>query len=317
MRGMGRLMAVRRRLTASLLIAAIVTLGLGLFFGGRLAAQPTEVAVEDSPTTTTTAAPTSTAAPTTTTTTEAPTTTTEAPTTTTEAPTTTTEAPEPEPKPDQPKPDKPEQKPDEPEPKPEEPTEPEPEPDVTLRPGDSGPAVQMLQQRLFDLGYWLPGVDGEYGQGTSQAVMAFQKANGLGRDGIAGPITQGALADAGRPTGLTTDPGTVFEVDLQRQLLLIVQDGQVTWAINTSTGTTGWETPPGRFTITREIDGMRHAPLGDLWRPKYFNGGIAFHGSGSIPGYPASHGCARLSNAAIDWMWASGIAPIGTAVWVY
>ncbi|GMA85480.1 hypothetical protein GCM10025868_07300 [Angustibacter aerolatus] len=54
-----------------------------------------------------------------------------------------------------------------------------------------------------------------------------------------------------------------------------------------------------------------------LWRPKYFFQGWAFHGSNSIPGYPASHGCARLSNAAIDHLWSSGDAPAGRKVIVY
>jgi lipoprotein-anchoring transpeptidase ErfK/SrfK len=67
----------------------------------------------------------------------------------------------------------------------------------------------------------------------------------------------------------------------------------------------------------RQIDGVRHGPLGDLWRPKYFNGGIAIHGSPSIPPYPASHGCARLSNAAMNWIWATNKIPLKTKVWVY
>jgi lipoprotein-anchoring transpeptidase ErfK/SrfK len=41
------------------------------------------------------------------------------------------------------------------------------------------------------------------------------------------------------------------------------------------------------------------------------------HGSPSIPPHPASHGCARLSNAAIDFIWAANLMPIGTPVWVY
>ena len=41
------------------------------------------------------------------------------------------------------------------------------------------------------------------------------------------------------------------------------------------------------------------------------------HGSGSIPGQPASHGCARLSNAAIDFIWDFGLVPKGTPVSVY
>ncbi len=98
--------------------------------------------------------------------------------------------------------------------------------------------------------------------------------------------------------------------------MFIVRDGR-TLALNTSTGRPGWRTPPGRFAINRVIDGVRHADLGDLYRPRYFNGGIALHGASSIPGYAASHGCTRLSNAAVDMIWADGLAPVGTPVWVY
>jgi peptidoglycan hydrolase-like protein with peptidoglycan-binding domain len=179
---------------------------------------------------------------------------------------------------------------------------------------------------LVDLGYWLGSADGHYGQLTRQAVMAFQKAEGLGRDGVAGPVTQGRLAAAGRQAPRAG--GTGLEIDLERQILMVVQGGQVQWVINTSTGnnetytsSTGGSaqaiTPPGSYTINREIDGVREAPLGTLYRPKYFNGGIAVHGSGSIPAHPASHGCARVTNSAMDMLWSSGVAAMGTPVTVY
>jgi lipoprotein-anchoring transpeptidase ErfK/SrfK len=70
--------------------------------------------------------------------------------------------------------------------------------------------------------------------------------------------------------------------------------------------------------VSGQINGLDISPLGQLWRPKFFTGtGIAFHGSPSIPPYPASHGCVRMTNAAIDWIWANNIIPLGTAVWVY
>jgi hypothetical protein len=71
--------------------------------------------------------------------------------------------------------------------------------------------------------------------------------------------------------------------------------------------------------ITREIDGMREAERGQLWRPKYFDDsrGIAIHGSASVPNYPASAGCVRVTNAAMDFIWQAGLAPVGTTVWVY
>jgi peptidoglycan hydrolase-like protein with peptidoglycan-binding domain len=202
---------------------------------------------------------------------------------------------------------------------------PDPAADGTLRLGEEGDAVLALQQRLVELGYWMGEPDGNYGQLTRQAVMAFQKVEGLGRDGVAGPITQERLAAAGRPA---PRGGGGLEIDLARQVLFVVEGGRVTWAINTSTGngeaytsSSGAEaravTPPGQFSIQRQIDGLREAPLGTLYRPKYFNGGIAVHGSGSIPANPASHGCARVTNSAMDMIWASGVAEIGTPVWVY
>jgi lipoprotein-anchoring transpeptidase ErfK/SrfK len=36
-----------------------------------------------------------------------------------------------------------------------------------------------------------------------------------------------------------------------------------------------------------------------------------------VPPYPASHGCVRLSNAAMDFFWNQYLAPIGSPVWVY
>ncbi|HEX4902237.1 MAG TPA: L,D-transpeptidase family protein, partial [Acidimicrobiales bacterium] len=184
----------------------------------------------------------------------------------------------------------------------------------TYRTGDEGPAVAMLQARLQELGFWVPAADGRYGGVTQQAVMAFQKHVGLARDGIAGPATQAALASA--PPVASREGGDHLEIDLERQLLLVVRGGR-TLAFNTSTGRAGWRTQPGRFTIEREIDGVRAAPLGDLYRPKYFDRGVAVHGSPSIPGHAASHGCARVHDDVMDLLWAEDLAPIGTPVWVY
>jgi lipoprotein-anchoring transpeptidase ErfK/SrfK len=204
---------------------------------------------------------------------------------------------------------------------------PTPDPNAVLRLGASGPAVQELQQRLTDLGYWLGSADGHYGQLTRQAVIAFQKAQGITRDGVAGPQTRRLLSDASRPVPRNTS-GDLIEVDLERQLLLVVRGGQLQWAFNTSTGNgetyerpsggTGVaRTPRGEFEIQRQINGVRRAELGDLYRPKYFRGGIAIHGSGAVPARPASHGCVRLTNAAMDLLWHSGVAEIGTPVVVY
>jgi peptidoglycan hydrolase-like protein with peptidoglycan-binding domain len=197
-----------------------------------------------------------------------------------------------------------------------------------LKLGSKGDDVLAVQQRLVELGYWINKADGKFGSTTQQAVLAIQKAAGIGRDGSVGPKTRKALDDGVRPTAKSkAGSGYLVEINLKKQLLMLVKDGQVVTTLNTSTGSNEHyeyegqtylaDTPTGKFKVGRQIDGMRHGPLGDLWRPKYFNGGIAVHGSPSIPGYAASHGCARLSNAAMNWIWATDKIPLKTKVWVY
>ncbi len=56
--------------------------------------------------------------------------------------------------------------------------------------------VQILQQRLNALGYAAGTADGIYGSATRSAVLAFQKAEGLSVDGVAGSKTRLALQNA-------------------------------------------------------------------------------------------------------------------------
>lgn len=191
------------------------------------------------------------------------------------------------------------------------------DPNTPMEPGFEGPRVAELQAKLVALGYWIGEPDAKYGENTRHAVAAFQKVQGLQRDGIAGPLTMAALATATRPTPRNTGSVTLVEVDLQRQVLFVVQNGTVTHIFDSATGARSTPTPPGNFTVTRQIDALRISELGRLWRPKYFNGGIAIHGGTSVPAYPASHGCVRVTYPAMDYIWAAGLIPIGTTVSVY
>ena len=211
------------------------------------------------------------------------------------------------------------------------PTKSSPTPTATTKPrtslirGDSGPKVLALQKRLEQLGYWLGAPDGAYGSLTQQAVWAFQKSAGLKRDGVVGPKTLRALEAGIRPKATLSGDGV--EIDLDRQILLVVRGGSVRTILNTSTGsgeeytsTSGnralAKTPRGSYTVYRAVDGTVTNTLGELWRPRFFNRGIAVHGSQNIPPWPDSHGCARLSNAAIDMVWAADLMPVGSRVLV-
>ena len=199
--------------------------------------------------------------------------------------------------------------------------------DDLLERGERGPAIREKQRQLRDLGYWIGPVDGIYGKLTEQAVMAFQKVNGLTRDGIIGPAVRDALADPREPQARSSS-GYWVEVDEARQVLKFVQDGVVTRVFNTSTGTEDTytyegetylaDTPNGQWEIYRQVDGWRESNLGRLWRPKYFHtDGIAVHGYENVPPYPASHGCVRVTIEAMNFLWETDALPIGTNVWVY
>jgi hypothetical protein len=65
-----------------------------------------------------------------------------------------------------------------------------------LKHGDSGPAVQCLQDLLRQAGYFDGPSTGYFGPATKEAVKAFQYDCGLLVDGIAGPQTLAALHKA-------------------------------------------------------------------------------------------------------------------------
>ena len=66
-------------------------------------------------------------------------------------------------------------------------------PEPALHNGSQGEKVWKLQERLRDLGYYTGTVDGQFGTGTREAVVACQTKNGLEADGYAGEETQKVL----------------------------------------------------------------------------------------------------------------------------
>jgi Putative peptidoglycan binding domain len=71
-----------------------------------------------------------------------------------------------------------------------------PAPTTTLKPGDTGSGVKVLQRALASLGHSTGKIDGDYGPATESAVKAFQTASGLKADGVVGPATLRALKAA-------------------------------------------------------------------------------------------------------------------------
>lgn len=153
-----------------------------------------------------------------------------------------------------------------------------------------------VQRRLATLGYMPAGsADGVMGYSTEQALMAFQGWEGLTRDGAVGPSTRRRLLTARRPTPQHSGKGRQVEVLISRQVMLLDDGGRVVRAVHISSGAAG-NTPQGSFSVYRKERMSWSRPFSS-WMPlaSYFTGGYAFHQYPYVPGYPASHGCVRIS----------------------
>lgn len=103
-------------------------------------------------------------------------------------------------------------------------------------------------------------------------------------------------------------------VSLATQRATLYRNGVPIAITTVSTGKAGHETPTGVFTILqRDIDHRSNlyddAPMPYMQRLTW--GGVALHG-GSLPGYPASHGCIRLPQAFARLLY--GVTRLGMTV---
>jgi peptidoglycan hydrolase-like protein with peptidoglycan-binding domain len=179
--------------------------------------------------------------------------------------------------------------------------------------GSTGPAVLAYEKRLAQLHIDPGPIDGVYDQSTAYAVDAVEKIYGLPRDGDIGDQVQVALTFFKWPKPLTTnaDPNRI-EVSLDNQYIVLYENNWIKQIVTTSTGggyafcggDSGCQyavTPPGKFAFTHYIDGWHTSKLGHLYKPFYFDGGIAIHGYPEVPNHAASHGCVRIPMKVADY----------------
>jgi len=184
--------------------------------------------------------------------------------------------------------------------------------------------IKDAEQRLSDLGYWTGNVDGVFDPASRSALIAFQKWHG--RE-VTGQLTideleaiRVAVAPKAREIGYEH-----VEVDLDRQVLMLVSDDGRVRVLPTSTGNgktfmdAGQEsisyTPRGRFLVYDKSVGWETGPLGSVYYSNYISGGVAIHGSRSVPNQPASHGCIRVPLFAAREV--GKLLKLGTIVLVY
>jgi peptidoglycan hydrolase-like protein with peptidoglycan-binding domain len=184
--------------------------------------------------------------------------------------------------------------------------------------------TKEAERRLSEMGYLTGTVNGLFDSATRSALIAFQKWEGRP---VTGQLTLDeleAIRNSTAPTAREIGYPHV-EVDLDRQVLLILGDEGNVKLLPVSTGTgepfmdEGQEsvayTPRGRFLVYDKTVGWEHGGLGSTYYTNYISGGVAIHGSRNVPAQPASHGCIRIPMFAAREV--SRLMKLGTIVLVY
>ena len=171
-------------------------------------------------------------------------------------------------------------------------------------------------------------VDGNLGSYTRQRLCAFRLAAGLPVS--TSPITPGSAEEdllMSTPTLPTPFTSAVLSerwvlVDLTCQMMFIGSGTELVFVFPTSTGSTGFETrhqnraPIYIYRSASDNNGWHDSseyPVGDdnplngnMYKPLYFDRGLAIHGANYVPYFPASKGCTRLRlhdmNRLISWL---------------
>ena len=184
--------------------------------------------------------------------------------------------------------------------------------------------VKEAEQRLALLGYWTGPVDGRWDERSQQALIAFQKFEGRELNGRLTNEELNAIKAAAPPQARDAGYEHV-EIDLDRQVMLLVRSNGTVRVLPVSSGS-GKEfvddgqvsvayTPRGRFIVYDKISGWEQGPIGRMYFPNYISGGVAIHGSRSVPTQPESHGCIRVPLWSAQEL--SILMPLGTIVLVY
>jgi len=184
--------------------------------------------------------------------------------------------------------------------------------------------IKEAERRLSELGYWTGPIDGRFDVATRSALIAFQKWENRPQTGELTLEELEAIRKSTSPKARETGYEHV-EVDVDRQLLIIVNEQHVVKVLPVSTGsgkqfvdegqTSVAYTPRGRFIVYEKSRGWEYGPLGALYFANYISGGVAIHGSRNVPTQPETHGCIRVPVFAAREL--SKLMPLGTIVLVY
>ena len=157
--------------------------------------------------------------------------------------------------------------------------------------GSSGPFVQLVQQRLAALHFYIPQT-GVYDQGTGLALDAYHRLLHWGTYQTLDRRTISYLLDGfGEFKVRFPRHGKHAEGNLSLQLLALADGSHVQAIYPISSGKPSTPTILGDFHVYSKVPG--YLPDG-MYFSNFFISGYAIHGYNPAPDFPASHGCMRV-----------------------
>ena len=157
--------------------------------------------------------------------------------------------------------------------------------------GSSGLFVQLIQQRLAALHFYIPQT-GVYDSGTGWALDAYHRLLHRGTYQTLDGRTISYLLDGfGKFPVRFPQNGRHAEGNLSLQLLALADGSRVVAIYPISSGKPSTPTILGNFRVYSKVPGF--LPDG-MYFSNFFISGYAIHGYNPAPDYPASHGCMRV-----------------------
>jgi len=174
-----------------------------------------------------------------------------------------------------------------------------------------GAQTLLFNWLLRENGYHMGSVTDRVDESTALGILALRKVIGLPwSESYAPELFSELLRGRARFAPQHTDEGRHVEVDLERQVMALVEDGKATDVFHISSGAGG--NPTGEFSFYSRGPGYNAK---GMYYSVYYDGNYATHGYYSVPTYPASHGCIRnpIPYAVFIYNWIS----LGDSIYVY
>ena len=166
--------------------------------------------------------------------------------------------------------------------------------------GSKGKDIYEIEKRLTRLSFNPGKVDEVYDIKTKFAVRAFQSVCEIEPTGVVNKETLKKLENPKKLQLRSKYIKDLIEIDLTKQVLVLISGGRIKYILPISSGRAGYDTPTGYYSVESFLPGWHEVVnkpwTGMMYNSVYFWRSYAIHGSTSVPSFPASHGCIRITS---------------------